>query len=108
MDLLEGKPHTPKKLQMVDINRVKLEYFDPRLMAFDSLEQCASNCSSCGNCRDCGICITACPNGAISKNDGQGEFELVVNPDKCIGCGFCAGACPCGIWNLVENEPMDG
>jgi Fe-S-cluster-containing hydrogenase component 2 len=31
---------------------------------------------------------------------------MVVDADKCIGCGFCAGACPCGIWNLVENQPL--
>ncbi|MGD8470729.1 MAG: 4Fe-4S binding protein [Desulfobacteraceae bacterium] len=25
----------------------------------------------------------------------------------CIGCGFCAGACPCGVWDLVENTPLE-
>jgi Fe-S-cluster-containing hydrogenase component 2 len=32
---------------------------------------------------------------------------MAVNENLCIGCGFCAGACPCGIWNLVENKPLE-
>ncbi len=88
---------------------MKLEYFDPRLSSFNGVESCASQCSSCGTCRDCGICATICPEAAISRQGlaNGTEFEMVVDPEKCIGCGFCAGACPCGIWDLVENEPID-
>ncbi len=106
-DMLAGKQPLRKKPLAAPYSRIKLEYFDPRLMAFDNLEQCASNCSSCGACRDCGLCVTICPQAAISRRDkGQGDFEMAVDPERCIGCGFCGGACPCGIWNLVENEPM--
>jgi ferredoxin len=55
--------------------------------------------TSCGSCRDCGSCISMCPQAAISKREEGKDFELVVDPIRCIGCGFRAGACPCGIWN---------
>jgi NADPH-dependent glutamate synthase beta subunit-like oxidoreductase/NAD-dependent dihydropyrimidine dehydrogenase PreA subunit len=106
-DILAGKRPKGDLRQMVDYSRIKLEYFDPRLAEFDDVAQCGEQCSSCGSCRDCGICVTICPQGAISrKGNGHEELEMVVDPEKCIGCGFCAGVCPCGIWNLVENEPM--
>ena len=94
----------------MEYERIKLEYFDPRLLSFDGVDQCASQCSSCGTCRDCGICATMCPQSAISRKTIDvltGTFEMVVDPDRCIGCGFCAGACPCGIWNLTENFTME-
>jgi len=106
-DVLEGKV-TPKDLRKrFDYARVKVEYFDPRLLQFEDVQHCASQCSSCGACRDCGICATICPQAAITRvSKGEPEFEMVVNPDRCIGCGFCVGACPCGIWTLVENDPI--
>jgi NADPH-dependent glutamate synthase beta subunit-like oxidoreductase/Pyruvate/2-oxoacid:ferredoxin oxidoreductase delta subunit len=107
-DILAGKRPRGDTRQMIDYSRIKLEYFDPRLTRFDGIQECAEQCSSCGACRDCGVCITICPEGAISKQEnGSEDFEMVVDPDRCIGCGFCAGACPCGIWTLVENEPLE-
>ncbi len=92
---------------MIDRQRISLEYFDPRLTSFQGLEQCAGECASCGTCRDCGICIALCPQAAITRHAFEnGGFELVVDPERCIGCGFCAASCPCGVWNLVENEPL--
>lgn len=109
IDILAGKRPKGDVRQRVDYKRVKMEYFDPRLMAFDGVEHCASQCSSCGSCRDCGMCVTMCPEAAISRKEviGGDGFEMTVNPERCIGCGFCGGVCPCGIWNLVENDPMD-
>ncbi len=108
--ILSGKDsHVCASRSRIDYKRVKLEYFDPRLASFNGVESCASQCSSCGTCRDCGICATICPESAISRQEranGAG-FEMVADPEKCIGCGFCAGACPCGVWDLVENEPID-
>jgi len=76
---------------------------------FGDADECAGECASCGSCRDCSVCVTVCPQNAISRRDlGGGAYEYVVDPDRCIGCGFCAGACPCGIWQLVENVPLDG
>lgn len=99
-------PANPKTI--IDINRVSLEYYDPRIVQYDDLDHCGSQCASCGQCRDCGICVAMCPESAISRveNDG-GEFEYAVDAKRCIGCGFCAGACPCGIWNMIENVPLD-
>ncbi len=106
-DILEGKRPRGDARKMLDTSRVKVEYFDPRVVKFEGVEACASQCSSCGSCRDCGICLTMCPQAAISKKEDGKDFELVVDPERCIGCGFCAGVCPCGIWDLVENDPLE-
>jgi NADPH-dependent glutamate synthase beta subunit-like oxidoreductase/glutamate synthase domain-containing protein 3/NAD-dependent dihydropyrimidine dehydrogenase PreA subunit len=107
-DILEGKRPTLEKRAMIDPRRVTLEYFDPRITEFADLDHCGSQCSSCGACRDCGICVSVCPQAAISRKDLEGgDYEYVVDENLCIGCGFCAGACPCGVWDLVENTPLD-
>ncbi len=107
-DMLDGKRPTGYKRPMIDINRITLEYFDPRKAEFSDTDDCGAQCSSCGTCRDCHICEAACPQSAIHREDlSEGAFEYVVNDDLCIGCGFCAQACPCGVWNLVENDPIE-
>ncbi len=107
-DILEGKRPAFEKRAMIDRQRITLEYFDPRITEFADLDHCGAQCSSCGACRDCGICVAVCPQAAISRkaleNDG---YEYVVDENLCIGCGFCAGACPCGVWDLVENTPIE-
>jgi len=106
--LLEGKPASIQRREMIARNRVTLEYFDPRVTEFANLDHCGSQCSSCGACRDCGICVAVCPQHAISKKELEGTaYEYRVDANLCIGCGFCAAACPCGVWDLVENSPMD-
>lgn len=107
-DILSGRRPTHPIRPMIDPRRVKLEYFDPRRLRFHSVDECAGECASCGSCRDCGICVAICPQAAIQRVGAHnGGFEMVVDPERCIGCGFCAGACPCGIWNLVENDPLE-
>lgn len=106
-DILAGRKPMVEEREMIDKQRVSLEYFDPRVIAFEDMEHCGSECASCGNCRDCGICMTMCPRSAISRNQlSLTDYEYVVDPDKCIGCGFCAGVCPCGVWDLKENTPI--
>jgi Fe-S-cluster-containing hydrogenase component 2 len=91
-----------------EAGRVHLEYYDPRVNRFEDTLSCASSCASCGACRDCSLCETICPQTAISRRQLEGEaYEYVVDAGKCIGCGFCVGTCPCGIWQLVENEPLE-
>ena len=106
-EILAGKRPGADRRMVIDINRISLEYLDPRIVQYEDMDQCGSQCSSCGTCRDCGICVAMCPEAAISRKALDGPaFEYVVDPERCIGCGFCAGACPCGIWDLVENTPM--
>lgn len=106
-DTLAGKRPTADPRTIIDIRRVHLEYYDPRVVQYENLDQCGSQCASCGQCRDCGICVAVCPESAIQRTQAiDGRFEYVVSAERCIGCGFCAGACPCGIWNMIENTPL--
>jgi NADPH-dependent glutamate synthase beta subunit-like oxidoreductase/glutamate synthase domain-containing protein 3/NAD-dependent dihydropyrimidine dehydrogenase PreA subunit len=108
MDILDGRQPSFVSRQMIDRERITLEYFDPRITQFEDITQCGTQCSSCGTCRDCEICVAICPQTAISKVEKEaGDFEFLVDETRCIGCGFCAAACPCGIWNLVENGPLE-
>ena len=106
--IIAGKePEQTDQRPEIDKARVSLEYFNPMIHEYNSLDQCGSECASCGRCRDCSICVNVCPEGAIERIEKKdGAFEYVADPDKCIGCGFCKGACPCGIWDLVPNAPL--
>ena len=107
-DILEDRPPLVQKREMINRSRITLEYFDPRVTEYSDLDHCGSQCSSCGACRDCGICVSVCPQHAISRKGLDDDaYEYIVDEDLCIGCGFCAGACPCGVWDLVENTPLD-
>jgi NADPH-dependent glutamate synthase beta subunit-like oxidoreductase/glutamate synthase domain-containing protein 3/NAD-dependent dihydropyrimidine dehydrogenase PreA subunit len=107
--VLKGKEETFDQLPPIDPQRIKVEYYSPRVQVFDDPVSCAGQCASCGACRDCGICEAMCPQNAISRRAVAGErgYEYAVNAEHCIGCGFCAGACPCGIWRLTENESLE-
>ena len=106
-DILAGRRPQGAARPMIDKQRMALAYFDPRVIAYEDLAHCGSQCASCGSCRDCGICVAVCPQTAIGRTEtADGAFRYEVAAERCIGCGFCAGACPCGIWNLVENDPL--
>ncbi|PKN18303.1 MAG: pyridine nucleotide-disulfide oxidoreductase [Deltaproteobacteria bacterium HGW-Deltaproteobacteria-6] len=107
-DLLRGAAETYDRLPAINYERVKLQYFDPRIGEFADTKSCATNCASCGACRDCGMCEEICPRKAISRSQtAQGDFEYIVDSERCIGCGFCAGACPTGVWEIVANAPLE-
>ncbi len=41
--------------------------------------------------RYCRLCINACPQGAITLNEGK---EAIIQKDRCNGCGICIPECP--------------
>jgi NADPH-dependent glutamate synthase beta subunit-like oxidoreductase/ferredoxin len=106
--LKDGEAAIIQRRPMLSRDRISLEYFDPRVTEYADLDHCGSQCASCGACRDCGICVAVCPRLAISRKALEGDqYEYAVDEKLCIGCGFCAGACPCGVWDLVENDPIE-
>ena len=105
--LMTEQYYEPEPRKVIPYANMKLNYFEfergNNIPAF-TLEREADRCVSCGLCRDCHICENACFYGAITREDlGGGEFEYVVDEDKCIGCGFCVGTCPSGVWEMQEN-----
>lgn len=50
-------------------------------------------------CMGFGDCVKACPQGAISMQDGI----ACVNHTACIGCGICAQTCPQKIIEIVPD-----
>ena len=47
-------------------------------------------------CTGCGVCIKACPFGAISLDDDV----AVIDDDICTECGMCIDECPCDAISL--------
>ena len=52
-------------------------------------------------CVACGVCLKACPRGAISIYRG---CYAMVEAAKCVGCGLCARACPAGCICVTERS----
>ena len=52
-------------------------------------------------CVACGVCLKACPKGALSIF--RGCFAK-VDPEKCVGCGLCGKACPAGCLTVRERS----
>ena len=52
----------------------------------------------CMHCTDA-ACVTACPTGALYKEDGLTRLDR----DACSGCSYCVDACPFSIPKMYED-----
>ncbi len=52
-------------------------------------------------CDGCGLCISACPEGALQLIDGKARL---VSESYCDGLGACIGECPRGAITFEERE----
>jgi 2-oxoacid:acceptor oxidoreductase gamma subunit (pyruvate/2-ketoisovalerate family) len=50
----------------------------------------AKRCLSCGVCNACDLCLVACPDGVVRRENGH----LVFDYEYCKGCGVCVSECP--------------
>ena len=57
-------------------------------------KQCAAGCLGLGSC------LSACPYGAISIQNGVALVDIA----KCGGCGACTYACPKGLIRLIPRD----
>lgn len=64
-------------------------------------ESGTANVAHGNGCRDCRICLQACPENAI-RRDEDGSYR--AESERCIGCGLCAGICPAKIWKMRDNR----
>ncbi len=95
-----------KKLEAIPQQHLSKELFRPknrgRLQITDGHQE-TGRCLSCGSCRDCSMCLEACPETAIRREEkADGSFKYISDDHFCIGCGICSGICPCGIWTMEQ------
>jgi Fe-S-cluster-containing hydrogenase component 2 len=53
-------------------------------------------------CTACGLCLDACPQGAIVLDEGGPN----IDQDLCTGCAACLAACPQAAIYEVEAAPV--
>jgi len=53
----------------------------------------------CFHC-DAAACVTVCPTGALSKQNGL----TVIQAEKCSACGYCTDACPFDVPHIRNNS----
>ena len=45
-------------------------------------------------CSASGVCVAACPFGAVEIREVDGKRQATVEVAKCKGCGACVAVCP--------------
>jgi 2-oxoglutarate ferredoxin oxidoreductase subunit delta len=44
-------------------------------------------------CKGCQICVAFCPTNVLAMH-ANGDYPIVVAPEKCTACHFCDTHCP--------------
>jgi len=78
------------------------EFLKPVQVSYET-DICAGGTA---NQEACGICITACPYDAISR-DPQNHLRIQVDHMACEGCGACVSACPTSALHFTEPSPHE-
>ena len=92
------EPRRPDgRLSVLD-SRAGLGEVNQGLSRQDALEE-AGRCFNCGVCNQCDVCLTFCPDVAISHANGG----YAVAMDYCKGCGVCAEECPRGALVMTRE-----
>lgn len=52
------------------------------------------NISQVRHCADCGLCVSLCPNRAISVNPDGLFYQPEIDFSRCTDCGLCLNRCP--------------
>lgn len=72
------------------------------------LQGCNFSCPGCHNphtiglCNDCGLCLPACPSGALSMAGGRVAFDS----SACTQCDACLRACPISANPMVRRASV--